>query len=77
MSSECLEKLNQICDALGEDMESELCQEIQKHLDSCPRCCAQVDSLRKTVRLFKQAEHVDVPSAVDRRLWKVLNLKRP
>jgi len=77
MSSNCFKTIDQICDALGENIDSELCQEIKQHLDSCPRCCAQVDSLRKTVHLYQNMENIDVPSTVDKRLWKVLNLEKP
>jgi anti-sigma factor RsiW len=77
MNSECLKTIEQVCDALGEELESEKCQEVRKHLESCPKCCAQVDSLRKTVRLFKCYGEVEVPSQADKRLWKVLNLQKP
>ena len=77
MEKECFKNIDEICDALDEDLDSEVCREIKNHLDACPRCCAQVDSLRKTVHLYQHAENVQVPSTVDNRLWKILNLQKP
>jgi hypothetical protein len=74
---DCLETLNQICEALGEDINSPLCKEVEDHLKKCPKCCAHVDSIRKVVRLYQRIGDLDVPESVDERLWKVLNLQRP
>ena len=74
---ECLDTLNQICEALGEDINCPLCKEIEDHLKNCPKCCAQVDSIRKVVHLYQNQERSEVPQAIDDRLWKVLNLQRP
>jgi anti-sigma factor RsiW len=74
---ECLDNIQQICEALGEDIDSPLCKEIQEHLAECPRCCAEVDSIKKVVHLYQRIGDSDVPEAVDQRLWKVLNLQKP
>lgn len=73
----CLKTLEQICAELGEDINSPICKEIQEHLDECPKCCAEVDSIRKTVKLYQCLYDNDVPNEVDQRLWKVLNLDKP
>jgi hypothetical protein len=73
----CLKTLKQICDQLTENIDSPLCQEIKDHLEGCPKCCAQVDSIKKVVYLYKNVKESEVPSAVDERLWKVLNLQKP
>lgn len=74
---ECMENIQQICEALGEDIDSPLCQEIQEHLDQCQTCCAEVDSIKKVVHLYQRLGDADVPESVDQRLWKVLNLQKP
>ena len=74
---DCLKTLQQICDELSEDINSPLCQEIQEHLKACPKCCAQVDSIKKVVYLYQNMNKLEVPDAVDNRLWKVLNLQKP
>jgi len=73
----CLDTLQQICDILAEDVDSPLCKEIEEHLKECPKCCAEVDSIRKVVYLYRGIEREEVPEAVDRRLWKVLDLPKP
>ena len=74
---ECLNTLDQICEALGEDIDSPLCKEIEEHLKDCPKCCAHVDSIKKVVHLYQRVENDEIPEAVDERLWKVLNLQKP
>jgi len=74
---DCLKTLQQICDQLAEDINGSLCQEIKEHLAICPKCCAQVDSIKKVVYLYKNVQALEVPEAVDDRLWKVLNLRKP
>ncbi len=74
---DCLKTLNKICEELGEDIDGTLCQEVQEHLQDCPKCCAHVDSIRKVVYLFQRYDQEDVPEKVDERLWKVLNLRKP
>ncbi len=74
---DCLNTLQQICDLLAEDINSPLCQEIKQHLQECPGCCAEVDSIRKVVYLYRDYYKSDVPMEADQRLWRVLNLPRP
>ena len=71
---ECIKKLEEICDRLGEDLDSEKCREIKKHLEDCPNCCAYIDTLKKTVELYKILPEKDVPDDVHTRLWKKLQL---
>jgi hypothetical protein len=73
----CLKTLEEICDQLAEDINSPLCLEIKQHLETCPKCCAHVDSIKKVVYLYQNENKADVPDAVDSRLWKVLNLQKP
>ncbi len=77
MTVRCLHRLEDICAALDEEVDSPRCQQIKAHLEQCPQCCAVVDSLRKTVRLFQCLPKANVPEEVDLRLWKVLNLEKP
>jgi len=75
---ECLTNLKQICDRLGENLNSPTCQELKAHLAECTKCCAYVDSIKKTVYLYQCLnDEQDVPDSVDKRLWKVLNLRPP
>ncbi len=62
-------KIEEICDQLSEYLDSDKCKEIKKHLEDCPTCCAYVDTIRKTVELYKE-----LPEDVQERLMKVLKL---
>ena len=72
----CLQTIEQICSNLSYDSDTPFCREIQQHLNQCSRCCAYVDSLKKTVYLYQNLIE-EVPGAIDNRLWKVLKLKKP
>lgn len=75
---ECLKKLKLICEHLGENLNNPFCRELAEHLAKCPKCYAYVDSVKKTVYLYQYLrDEKEVPDSVDKRLWKVLNLKRP
>lgn len=68
-----------VCEQLGEDMDAQLCQEVATHLEHCPDCRAQFDSIRQTVYIYRKT-HPDpdrLPEKVEERLYKVLSLSRP
>ena len=67
----CLKNIEQICEALGEELDSESCLEIKQHLEKCPHCCAYVDSIKKTIYLYQNLVDEDVPQNVDEKLWKI------
>ncbi len=73
----CTRMIQRICADLDEDITSPLCTEIKLHLQKCPKCCAYVDSIKKTVYFYKNLIDEDVPCGVDYRLWKVLKLDKP
>lgn len=55
-----------------------LCEEIERHLADCDNCRVVVDTLKKTVYLFKvsaETESVQMPEEVKDRLFRVLNLE--
>lgn len=70
----CPEMLHRICTELKEDIDSEVCQEVKQHLDTCPDCRAYVDSLKKTVYLYRQISDQNVPHEVQNRLIEALKL---
>jgi len=67
------------CEQLGEDIDAELCQEVERHLKDCPDCRAQYDSLKETVYIYRKTrpQREDLPGEVEERLYKVLSLKPP
>jgi len=71
---DCKKKIEEICDQLGEDLDSDKCNEIKKHLEDCPTCCAYVNTVKKTVELYKILPSEQVPGNVHKRLIKILKL---
>ncbi len=74
MKKDCLKKLENICEQLGEDLSSERCQKLKEHLENCPTCCAYVDTLRKTVELCRNLPDEKISNEAHQQLWKKLQL---
>ena len=70
----CKEVYLYICDNLEADPNSAKCRQVLRHLRACPDCAALLDSLRKTVSLYRSSPSPKVPSAVHKRLFKKINL---
>lgn len=51
-----------------------ICAEIEQHLQGCEDCRIMVDTLRKTVYLYRQLPQPDLPEAVRERLYASLDL---
>ena len=49
----CLDILRQLSAYLDEDLQRSVCDEIRRHLGTCPNCELFVDSLRHTVSLCR------------------------
>lgn len=47
---------HEICNYLCGDLDSPFCKEVRDHLDSCPECKLYLDSIKKTVYLFRENE---------------------
>jgi predicted anti-sigma-YlaC factor YlaD len=70
----CMEVYRHICDRLDEEVNSPKCRAIKEHLAKCPGCSAYLDSLKKTVLLYKRAPFPRVPPSVHKDLVKAINL---
>ncbi|MFW5973170.1 MAG: anti-sigma factor family protein [Bacteroidota bacterium] len=68
------EMLEQLCETLGEDVESPSCDALRAHLDRCPGCRAYVDSLLETIALYRTAGDVKPPAGMKDRLARALHL---
>jgi hypothetical protein len=56
----CDKILQQLCDELAENIDSEVCEEIRQHLQICPHCSRQLSSLRTVVQLYRCLNEQDV-----------------
>jgi anti-sigma factor (TIGR02949 family) len=71
----CRHLLHSLSEFIDGSLAENLCSEIERHLEDCPDCNVVVDSLRKTVYLYRtSSEPADVPAEVKERLFQKLNL---
>jgi hypothetical protein len=68
----CQEVLDQLSDFLEEDVALELRSQIESHLNGCRHCHLEVDTLRRTVQLFRSDEAIGTPIALSDRLKSAL-----
>lgn len=71
----CAELLGALSDYIDGELEARLCAEIEAHMRDCPDCQIMVDTLRKTVVLYRLHGQVEVPPDVRSRLYAVLDLE--
>jgi predicted anti-sigma-YlaC factor YlaD len=72
----CREFLGSISDFLDGALQEELCRELEEHMSECENCRVVVDTLRKTIYLYKiTSSEASVPADVRERLFKRLNLE--
>lgn len=70
----CRHLLGELSAYLDGELSIELCAEIERHLAECPDCRIVVNTLRKTILLYRTAPQPGFPAAVRERLYKALNL---
>jgi len=73
--TDCRRLLGMLSDYIDEELEEQLCREIEAHLAECENCRVVVDTLRKTVLLYRMSGPPELPEDVERRLFKVLDLE--
>jgi anti-sigma factor (TIGR02949 family) len=71
----CQELLDQLSDYIDGELEASLCAEIEEHLSGCSDCRIMVDTMRKTIILYREQAPEDLPSDVKDRLYHVLKLE--
>jgi anti-sigma factor RsiW len=70
----CKSLLGALSDYVDGTAQDELCRELERHLADCDNCRVVVDTLKKTVYLYKSNTDTDLPVVVRERLFKRLNL---
>ncbi len=68
----CTQALKYICDNLDAKMDSPRCREMLAHLEECPDCAAYLDSMKKTVLLYRRTSAAPVPKDVHKILTETL-----
>jgi anti-sigma factor RsiW len=70
----CKEIAKYICGELDEHIDSPKCREIKRHMEACPNCIAYLDSLKKTVHLYREYPNPTVTEQCRKELFAVLKL---
>jgi predicted anti-sigma-YlaC factor YlaD len=71
----CHHLLGSLSDYVDGDIKDEICQEIEQHVADCEDCRIVIDTLERTVSLYREtADDPVVPSDVRKRLYHRLNL---
>ncbi len=70
----CKEVMRHICDTLGEDLQSDRCEDIRKHLEECSGCQNYFKTVEITIDYYKKY-NVKLPDGAHERLMKFLDLE--
>lgn len=68
----CEELLAALNDYVDGEIDPKLCEELQRHLEGCNPCRVVVDTLKKTVTLYKGDEPYELPPELHSRLHDCL-----
>jgi len=70
----CNEVAKYVCENLDEQLNSRKCRAIKKHLQICPKCAKQLDSLKKTVFLYRNCPTPGISAQTHKKLMAGLSL---
>jgi predicted anti-sigma-YlaC factor YlaD len=70
--ADCTEAYRFICDNLDQDLNSPRCRRIRSHLAGCTECRTLLDSVKKTVRLYRMMPVPRVPSSLHNTLVRAV-----
>ena len=70
----CKDVMHHICESLGEDLNSDRCIAIKKHLDNCTDCKSYFKTVEITVDYYRKY-NVELPEDAHKRLMKFLDLE--
>jgi len=61
---------------LDEELKEAVLRDLESHLDACPDCVLQVDSVKKVIRLYRESTAESMPVDIRIRLQDVLKRAR-
>ena len=71
----CRHLLDDLSDFLDGEASAEVCAEIERHLADCENCRAVVDTLHKTIVLYRELPQPELPQDARQRLYHSLDLE--
>jgi RNA polymerase sigma-70 factor (ECF subfamily) len=76
---DCKKLLGEMSEYVDGELSSDLCRELEAHLHDCPNCRVMLDSLTKTIRVFREENEEPLPEALKESLRTALarrNMKK-
>ena len=70
----CHDLLRDLSAYLDGEAEQQLCAEIERHMHNCANCRAVVNTLDRTVTLYRDLPTPELPTELQTRLLRVLHL---
>ena len=71
----CRHLLGDLSEYLDGEASAEICAEIEGHMAGCEDCRVVIDTLAKTIVLYRTMPQPDLPDGVRQRLYKALDLE--
>lgn len=69
---QCLEMFTRLSEYLDQEVEPVTRRKIEAHLERCPACKVCMETLKRTVDLYRNTDQVPLPDDVARRLMKLV-----
>ncbi len=76
LAATCQEIKQQLSDYLDGELDPAVCAELEQHLRGCDNCRVMVDTLHKTILLYREYSRTPPPAGVHERLVRVLKLDK-
>lgn len=71
----CEDLLKALSDYIDGEIDPSICEEFEKHLRDCEPCKIVVDTVRKTILLYKGTEVYELPCELKERIRSLLRKK--
>jgi len=72
----CSKVYEHLCENLDSKLDSDSCRRIKAHIEGCRNCSALLDSLKKTVYLYRQYPAPAIPEQSLEKLFAVIQLTK-
>ena len=69
---DCRKVRELLSEYLDEELHGAVLRELNEHIEKCPDCHLNVDSVRKVIRLYKAATETECPVDIQIRLQDVI-----
>ncbi|MEW6060499.1 MAG: zf-HC2 domain-containing protein [Bacteroidota bacterium] len=72
----CADVYSHLCDNLDSKLDSESCRKIKAHLKECKNCSALLDSLKKTIYLYRHYPAPKISAKARKELFAIIHMEK-